>query len=297
MFKAYITLLAGYLGWGLFPLYWQLLSHVPPLEVTMHRIVWSVPVLALLVHLSPRRQIEFISTVHSSQQLKLLLITALLITINWGVYVWAVAHARVLEASMGYFLTPLINIAAGVLIFQEKLSRLKWLAIGFAIAGVLFYIISLGTLPWVALTVGLSFSSYGILRKKIFTGPIVGLYTETLIMTPLSLAVLLYLQQQNTALFLNFNLPSDTWLILGGLVTVVPLVLFTTGARSLPMTSVGILFFITPSIQFLMGTVVLGEPVNMQKLIAFSIIWSGLILYSISLLKQSRLGNQVQREL
>jgi chloramphenicol-sensitive protein RarD len=297
MFKAYITLLAGYLGWGLFPLYWQLLSHVSPLEVTMHRIVWSVPVLALLVHLSPRRQIEFKSTVHSGQQLKLLLITALLITINWGVYVWAVAHARVLEASMGYFLTPLINIAAGVLIFQEKLSRLKWLAIGFAVAGVLFYIISLDTLPWVAITVGVSFSSYGILRKKIFTGPIVGLYTETLMMAPFALAVLLYLQQQNTALFLNFDLPSDAWLILGGLVTVVPLVLFTTGARSLPMSSVGILFFITPSIQFLMGTLVLGEPVNMQKLIAFSIIWSGLILYSVSLLKQSRLGNQVQREL
>ena len=285
MLKAYATLLAGYIGWGLFPLFWQLLAHVPPLEVTMHRIVWSIPVLALMVHLSSRRQNEFNVTIHSAPQRRLLLITALLITLNWGVYVWAVANAQVLEASMGYFLTPLINIAAGVLIFQEKLSRLKWLAIGFAGAGVLYYIISLGSLPWVALTVGLSFSSYGILRKKTRTGPIVGLYTETLMMVPFALAVLLFLHQQHSAVFRNLDSLTNLWLILGGLVTVVPLALFTTGTRLLPMTSVGILFFITPSMQFLMGTLVLGEPLNSNKLIAFLIIWSGLVLYSISLLK------------
>jgi len=289
MFKAYFTLLAGYIGWGLFPLYWQLLAHVPSLEVTLHRIVWSIPVLALMVHISLRRKTEFYSTLHSRQQLKLLLVTALLITINWGVYVWAVAQARVLEASMGYFLTPLINIAAGVFIFHEKLSRLKWLAILFAATGVAYYVVSLGSLPWVALTVGISFSAYGILRKKIRTGPIVGLYTETLMIAPFALAILLYLHQQQSATFFAPGSLTDLWLALGGLVTVVPLALFTTGARSLPMTSVGILFFITPSMQFLMGTLVLGEPLNFNKLIAFSIIWSGLILYSISLLKTNRL--------
>lgn len=289
MFKAYLTLLAGYIGWGLFPLYWQLLAHVPSLEVTLHRIVWSIPVLALMVHFSQRRKTELSSTLRSRQQLKLLLVTALLITINWGVYVWAVAQARVLEASMGYFLTPLINIAAGVFIFHEKLSRLKWLAILFAATGVAYYVISLGSLPWVALTVGISFSAYGILRKKFRTGPIVGLYTETLMIAPFALAILLYLHQQQSATFLAPGSLTDLWLILGGLVTVVPLALFTTGARSLPMTSVGILFFITPSMQFLIGTLVLGEPLSFNKLIAFSIIWSGLILYSISLLKTNRL--------
>jgi len=287
MFKAYATLLAGYIGWGLFPLYWQLLTHVPALEVTLHRIVWSVPVLACLVYFSSRRKIEFSATLHSRSQLKLLVVTAILITINWGVYVWAVAHARVLEASMGYFLTPLINIAAGVFIFHEKLNRLKWLAISFAAIGVVYYIISQGNLPWVALTVGISFSSYGILRKKIHTGAIVGLYTETLMMMPFALAVLLYLQQQHSALFLNLNAATNLWLILGGLVTVVPLALFTTGTRLLPMSSVGILFFITPSMQFLMGTLVLGEPLNANKLTAFMIIWAGLVMYSVSLLRNN----------
>jgi len=288
MFKAYATLLAGYIGWGLFPLYWQLLAHLPPLEVTLHRIIWSIPVLALLVHFNARRQSEFRTTLGSTSQLRLLFITAVLITINWGVYVWAVANARVVEASMGYFLTPLINIAAGVLIFHEKLSRLKWLAIGLATAGVVFYIVSLGTLPWVALTLGLSFSSYGILRKKTHTGPIVGLYTETLMMAPFALTGLLYIQQQHSANFLNADALSDLWLVLGGLVTVVPLALFTTGTRLLPMSSVGILFFITPSMQFLMGTLVLGEPLSTNKLISFIIIWSGLMLYSISLLRSKK---------
>lgn len=285
MFRAYATLLSGYIGWGLFPLYWQLLAHVPALEVTLHRIVWSIPVLALMVFFSTRRKLEFSETLRSSHQLKLLLVTAILITVNWGVYVWAVANARVLEASMGYFLTPLINIAAGVFIFHEKLSRLKWLSILFAVFGVAYYIISLDSLPWVALTVGISFSSYGILRKKIHTGPIVGLYTETLMMAPFALALLTYLHQQHAAVFMQLDMSTNLWLVLGGLVTVVPLALFTTGTRFLPMTSVGILFFITPSMQFVIGAVVLGEPVNTHKLIAFSIIWAGLVLYSISLLR------------
>ncbi len=291
MLRAYATLLSGYIGWGLFPLYWQLLAHVPALEVTLHRIVWSIPVLALMVFFSSRRKLEFSETLRSRQQLKLLIVTAILITVNWGVYVWAVANARVLEASMGYFLTPLINIAAGVFIFQEKLSRLKWLSIMFAALGVAYYIISLGSLPWVALTVGISFSSYGILRKKIQTGPIVGLYTETMMMAPFALALLAYLHQQHTAVFMQLNPSTDLWLVLGGLVTVVPLALFTTGTRSLPMTSVGILFFITPSMQFVMGAVVLGEPVSIHKLISFSIIWAGLILYSISLLRSPSLNS------
>ncbi len=285
MLKAYLTLLAGYIGWGLFPLYWQLLNHVPPLEVTLHRIVWSVPVLALIIYISRRRRQELLTAIRSPKQLQLLAITAVLITINWGVYIWAVANARVVEASMGYFLTPLLNIIAGVLIFKEKLSTLRWMAIAFAAAGVLYYIVSLGNLPWVALSVGFSFSAYGILRKKIHTGALAGLSVETLMIAPFALSILIYLHQHNSAVFLNLNTETNLWLILGGLVTVVPLALFTSGARVLPMTSVGILFFITPSMQFLVGTLILNEPMNLDKFVAFTIIWSGLVLYSVSLLR------------
>lgn len=285
MLKAYLTLLAGYIGWGLFPLYWQLLKHVSPLEVTLHRIVWSVPVLAVIIYISHRRRQELIAAIGSSDQLKLLGVTAILITINWGVYIWAVANARVVEASMGYFLTPLLNIIAGVLIFKENLSTLRWLAITFAAAGVLYYIVSIGNLPWVALSVGFSFSAYGVLRKKIHTGALAGLSIETLMIAPFALSMLVFLHLHDSAVFLNLNASTNVWLILGGLVTVVPLALFTAGARILPMTSVGILFFITPSMQFLVGTLVLNEAMNLDKFIAFSIIWSGLILYSISLLQ------------
>jgi len=287
MLKAYITLLAGYLGWGLFPLYWQLLTHVSPLEVTLHRIIWSVPVLALIIHTQPRRQHDFKAALNFDQ-LKLLMLTAVLITINWGVYIWAVSNARVVEASMGYFLTPLLNIVAGVFLFKERLSTLKWMAVGFAALGVIYYIVSVGGLPWVALSVGFSFSAYGILRKKIDTGAVVGLYIETLIIAPFAIIVLLTLQQQHAMLFLNLSARTDLWLILGGLVTVVPLALFTSGARALPMTSVGILFFITPGMQFLIGTQILDEPMDVAKLTAFSIIWSGLILYSIALIRDRK---------
>ena len=293
MLKAYLTLLAGYVGWGLFPLYWSLLAHVPASEVTMHRVVWSLPVLLALVYLSARRRTEFSRLLGSIRQLQLLAITAVLITLNWGVYVWAVAHGQVLEASMGYFLTPLINITAGVLLFQEKLSPLKWLAIAFAAAGVLFYIVSLGVLPWVALTVAVSFSSYGILRKRFAIGPVVGLGIETMMITPFALAYILKLLLSGQALFLHSGWQTDTWLILGGLVTVVPLALFTTGTRLLPMTSVGILFFLTPSLQFVIGALVLDEPLNRDKLTAFVIIWTGLILYSVSLIRGS--GKQLDR--
>lgn len=281
-------MLAGYIGWGLFPLYWQLLAHISPLEVTLHRIIWSIPVLVLLIHLSKRRKRDFLLSLRAPKELKMLLLTAVLITLNWGIYVWAVANSRVVEASMGYFLSPLIHISSGVLVFKEKLSPLKWLAISIATLGVCYYIISQDIFPWVGLGVGFSFASYGILRKKINTGAVVGLYIETLMMAPFALAGLLWLHFQGSAAFLNLANTTDAWLILGGLVTVAPLALFTIGTRQLPMASVGILFFITPSMQFFMGVVILGEAVNTSKLMAFAIIWSGLILYSISILKESK---------
>ncbi len=288
MFKAYITLLAGYFGWGLFPLYWQLLTHVSPMEVTLHRIVWCIPVLALLIHLSRDRQQKFKQSLLSRRELQHLFVTALLITFNWGLYVWAVANARVVEASMGYFLSPLIQISSGVVLFKERLAPLQWLAITFAAMGVGLYILFQGIFPWVGLGVGFSFAAYSILRKKIATGAVVGLYIETLMMAPFALLIILVLHYQHQAAFLNLSTATNWWLILGGLVTVTPLALFTIGTRQLPMASVGILFFITPSMQFIIGALVMGEPVNSSKLLAFSVIWAGVFLYSISILRNAK---------
>ncbi len=290
MNKGYLMILTGYVGWGLFPLYWSLLSHIAPLEVFLHRMLWATPVLLILVLLSLRRRQQVISAFRSWAEVRLLAVSSLFICANWGIYIWAVANQRVIEASMGYFLTPLLNVVAGLIFFGEKLDRLKLTAIGFAALGVAYYISSISEFPWVALGVGFSFASYGLLRKKMATNAIPGLLIETLMLLPFTLAVLTWLNLNSQAMFGNLNLSTDLWLILGGPVTVIPLAFFTSGTRLLPMTTVGILFYVTPTLQFLSGVVILGESFNQDKLIGFAGIWIGLAIFTYSLISSKKLN-------
>jgi len=283
MNKGYAVILAGYIGWGLFPLYWALLVHVPALEVLLHRMLWSAPVLLLLVLASARRRNQVATALKSWRELKWLLFSGLVVSLNWGIYIWAVANHRVLEASMGYFLTPLLNVLAGVVVFREKLSRSKLVAIFFAAAGVAWYFLSTDILPWVVLAVGFSFALYGLLRKQMETNAVPGLFVEILLLLPFTLALILWLHQQGEATFLNHARQTDWLLILAGPVTVLPLAFFTAGTRMLPMTTVGILFYITPSLQFFCGIVLLNEAFDFNKLIAFVAIWIGLAIFSYSL--------------
>jgi chloramphenicol-sensitive protein RarD len=283
MNKGYAVILAGYIGWGLFPLYWALLVHVPALEVLLHRMLWSAPVLLLLVLASARRRNQVATALKSWRELKWLLFSGLVVSLNWGIYIWAVANHRVLEASMGYFLTPLLNVLAGVVVFREKLSRSKLVAIFFAAAGVAWYFLSTDILPWVVLAVGFSFALYGLLRKQMETNAVPGLFVEILLLLPFTLALILWLHQQGEATFLNHARQTDWLLILAGPVTVLPLAFFTAGTRMLPMTTVGILFYVTPSLQFFCGIVVLNEAFDFNKLIAFVAIWIGLAIFSYSL--------------
>jgi chloramphenicol-sensitive protein RarD len=287
MNKGIILILLGYIGWGLFPLYWVLLKQVPASEVLAHRMLWSVPVLLVFVTFISRWRTDFLNTFKNKKELGWLLLTAILITINWGVYVYAVNQERVVEASMGYFLSPLLHILAGFIIFKERIGRFRQLAIAFAAAGVFYYIASVEVFPWIGLVVGFSFAAYGILRKFIQTAAVPGLLMETLLLTPLSLGFIIYLTINKQATFLNSDLNTDIFLSLAGLVTVVPLVLFTAGARLLPMATTGILFYITPTMQFLVGALIFHEEVNPNQLIGFIGIWIGLALYSFSLLRRS----------
>jgi len=286
MSKGILLILLGYIGWGLFPLYWSLLKHVPAMEVLSHRMLWSVPVLLVFVALITSWRTTFLETLKNRKELGWLLLTAILITVNWGVYVLAVNEGRVVEASMGYFLSPLLHILGGFIIFKERFGPLRQLAIAFATIGVLYYIFSVDTFPWLGLIVGFSFAAYGVLRKFIKTTAVPGLLVETLLLVPLSLSFVIYLASSNQAIFLNLNLSTDIYLGFAGMVTVVPLVLFTAGARLLPMTTTGILFYITPTMQFLIGALVFNEEVNTDQLIGFSGIWIGLVLYAYSLLKR-----------
>ena len=286
MNRGYLFILTGYVGWGLLPIYWSLLAHVPPLEVLLHRMFWAVPFLILLVALSIRRKNQLISAFRSWPEIKLLAISSLIICFNWGIFIWAVTNQRVIEASMGYFLTPLLNVLVGLLIFKETLNSLKMTAIGFAVAGVLYYILKAGIFPWVGLSLGVSFAAYGLFRKKMETTAVPGLLVETLLLLPFTVGVILWLHSNDAAIFLNENLATDLWLILAGPITVIPLALFTMGARLLPMTSVGILFYVTPTLQFLCGILIFGEAFNLDKLIGFAAIWTGLIIFSYSLLSR-----------
>jgi len=184
MNKGYAIILTGYIGWGLFPLYWALLLHVPPIEV-----LWSAPVLLLLVLLSSRRRSQFGAALASWRELRWLALSSLVVCFNWGIYIWAVANHRVVEASMGYFLTPLLNVLAGVIVFNETMTRVKGVAIGFAAAGVAWYMLASVAIPWVGLAVAFSFAGYGLLRKQMKTNAVPGLFVEILLLLPFTLAL------------------------------------------------------------------------------------------------------------
>jgi chloramphenicol-sensitive protein RarD len=285
MNKGILLVLSGYLMWGAFPLYWALLNHVNPSEVLIHRIFWSIPVLFALVYFKPSWQANFKEAISSKKELFFLFLTAILITINWGGYILAVNLERVVEASMGYFLAPVINMIGGYIFFQERISRLKQWAVFFATIGALYYVFSGDSFPWLGLLIGLTFSSYGIARKAMVTSAVPGLYIETLLLLPFIFIFSLWFYANYDLAIFNINISTDILLILAGIVTVVPLALFTAGTKLLPMTTVGILFLITPTLQFLVGYVLYDEPVNFNQLLGFIGVWAGLVMYSYALIK------------
>ncbi len=272
--------------WGCFPLYWALLNHVNPSEVLIHRMIWAVPVLIFLVHFKPSWKNNFKDSISSKKELFFLFITAVLITINWGGYIYAVNLGRVVEASMGYFLSPVINMIGGYIFFQERISKLKKLAVFFATVGALYYVFSGDSLPWLGFLVGFTFSAYGIARKGMASSAVPGLYIETLLLLPFILLFSLWFYANYDLAIFNVNLSTDILLILSGIVTVIPLALFTAGTKLLPMTTVGILFLITPTLQFLVGYVLYGESVNFNQLLGFMAVWIGLIVYCYALIKE-----------
>jgi chloramphenicol-sensitive protein RarD len=286
MNKGILLALSGYLMWGCFPIYWTLLNHVNPSEVLVHRMLWSVPVLFFLVYSKPSWSLNFKESLSSRKELLFLLLTAILITINWGGYILAVNLGRVVEASMGYFLSPVFNMIGGYFFFHERISKLKQLAVLCATVGALFYVFSGDSFPWLGFLVGFTFSAYGIARKAMSSSAVPGLYIETLILLPFFLVFSIWFYSNFDISFLNVDISTDILLFLAGAVTVVPLALFNAGAKLLPMTTVGILFLITPTLQFLVGYVMYGELVNFNQLLGFTAVWIGLIIYCYALIKE-----------
>ena len=273
----------AYALWGVFPIYFKAVAAVPALEVLAHRIVWSVVLVAGL--LSLQRGWPRLVRVFADRRLLLTLTaSACVISVNWGVFIWAVADGRILECSLGYYINPLVSVVLGVAVLRERLRRLQWLAVAIAAIGVAIEVVSFGTLPWVALTLALSFAFYGLIRKTAPVDPVSGLFIETLLLSPAAVILLGALAVQGEGAFLSQGLRIDVLLLLAGPITALPLLLFVAGAQRIRLTTVGLLQYIAPTGHFLLAVFVYHEPFTPVHLATFSFIWLALAIYSLSIL-------------
>ena len=267
--------------WGLFPIYWKLLADVQPLEVLSHRNIWCAVFLGVLVVASSwRRKTVFAVLCNGTEVLRHLLSSSL-IAGNWLVYIWAVVNNHVIDASLGYFLSPLVSVILGYFFFSERPDRRQWLAVALAASGVAIMVIVSGVVPWIGLTLAATFGFYGMLRKKASTGPINGLFLETLLLVPPTIIALVWLSANGSLSYVQPLGSNEILLALGGLVTAVPLVLYAQGARALPLGLSGLLVYVTPTIQFLVGWLFYSESISLASWFGFVCIWVALLIYGI----------------
>lgn len=265
--------------WGLFPLYFLQIASVSPLEVVLHRSVWSlVFVFGLLAVLGRWRWLADLAA--QPRRIGLALVCALLLSGTWLVYVLAVQEGHLVEASLGYFINPLLNVILGVLVLRERLRRVQWAAVALAALGVLWLTLQTGRPPWIALTLALSFGLYGLLRKTAALGPLEGLALETLVISPVMVPALVWWTLAHGGAMSRGDIGLDAWLVLSGPLTALPLLLFAAGARRLPLATLGLLQYLAPTLQLLLGIWVFHEPFDATRLVGFGLIWAALALYS-----------------
>ncbi len=277
----------AYILWGLFPLYIKLVAHVPVLEIVLHRSLWAlVFVLALL---ALRRQFGWLAPVlRQPRTLAIFGLSALLLGGNWLLYVWAVNNGRVLDASLGYFINPLVNVLLGFVVLHERPRPLQWAAVALAAGGVLWLAVGAGHVPWVSLLLAASFGFYGLLRKTAPLGAIEGLALETLLLAPLAAAALLWLGASGQGHFLQGDGRTDVLLLAAGPATAIPLLLFAYGARRVTLATLGLLQYLGPSIQFVLAVFLYHEPLGASRGVGFALIWAALALYSAESLRRMR---------
>ncbi|TXF99702.1 EamA family transporter RarD [Massilia arenae] len=269
----------AFLCWGLFPIYFHALDGVPPLQILAHRMLWSLGFLLIVLVL--RRQWKWLNVVRQPRVFFSFVLSAVLLSANWLVYIWSVTNHHVIEASLGYFINPLVNIMLGYLILKERLRTVQWVAIAIAALGVAWLTWQAGTVPWIALFLAFSFGSYGLLRKTAALGALEGLSFETIVLFPLAAAYVIWLTVQGQNVFINTD--SDTirvLLVMAGPLTAIPLLLFASGARKIPLSILGLLQYLSPTLQFLLGVWLFKEAFTADRLVGFALIWSALILFA-----------------
>ncbi len=287
MNKGVLAGIGAYTLWGLFPIYWRLLEQVPATEILAHRIVWSLAFVALLLIL--QRDWQWIKgTIHDRRTMVVYTLAAILLSINWFTYIWAVNAGYVVEASLGYFINPLVNFMLGVIFFKEKLRGGQVAAVILAVLGVVYLTVSYGSLPWIALVLAFSFGTYGLIKKTASLESMHGLSLETAVLFLPALGFLLYRGASGVGAFMHLGTATTLLLILAGPVTSIPLLMFGYAARSIPLSMLGFIQYITPTMQFMLGVFVYNEPFPTSRLVGFSMIWLALLLYSIESVRFTR---------
>ncbi|MBB2710088.1 EamA family transporter RarD [Rhizobium sophoriradicis] len=286
--RGFAFALTAYLLWGFLPFYMKAVAHIQPAEVIAHRIVWSLP-LAGIVLIVLGRTGDISAALRSPRMLAMAALTAALITVNWGTYVWAIGAGHSLDAALGYFINPLFSIFLGAVLLKEKLQPLQIAAIALAALAVAILAFDSGGIPWVALTLAVSWGFYALLRKTLPLGPNQGFFLEVLILSVPALLYILYLELGSGQGHFYRTGFADTTLLLGcGVVTAVPLMIYANGAKLLKLSTIGIMQYIAPTMIFLIAVFAFQEPLGTARMIAFPLIWAGLFFYSWSMLKAGR---------
>jgi chloramphenicol-sensitive protein RarD len=280
MKKGILYGIGAYLLWGVFPIYWKWLHTVSAIQLISHRIIWSF-VLLVIILLATRQWKAFAAAVSSRRVLLIYLVSAVLLTVNWLTYVWAVNAGFVVETSLGYFINPLLSVLFGVIFLKERLRPWQWVPIGLAAVGVIYVAVAYGQFPWIAITLAVSFGLYGLVKKTAPLGSLYGLALETGLAFLPAVAFLLVMELQGQGAFLRSGPVADLLMVGAGVVTTIPLLLFASAAQRIPLSMVGVLQYITPTMQFLLGVFVYKEPFTRPHLIGFSIVWAALLLFAL----------------
>ena len=279
--------LLAYGIWGFFPLYFRQLSHISPMDVLSNRAVWSCVFVGILLTLRQRWG-NVLAVFKTPRQFAMLAFAALLVASNWLMFLWAVTHQQVVASSLGYFLTPLVNVLLGLLVLKERLNKLEWISVGFAVAAIINEVIALGSLPWVSLFLAATFGTYGLVRKQVPVDALSGLWLETLSMLPICGIYAIWQFQSGHMVFAAHETSTAALLVGAGILTAVPLMAFAAATQRLDLATVGMLMYINPTMQFITAIWIFGEPLQTARLVSFGLIWIGLFFFSWSMWQKLR---------
>lgn len=270
--------IAAYAMWGFFPIYWKLLHDVPALQLLGHRILWSFLLLLAYIFIT-KQWTDFRSAAFDGRTLRIYTVAGVLLSLNWLIYVWGVNAGFIVETSLGYFINPLLSVLFGVIFLREKLRPLQWLPVVIAAIGVTYLTVTYGRLPWIALSLAVTFGLYGLVKKLSPLGSVFGLTLETGIVFPIAIIYLIVLQAGGSGAFLHDGMTVDLLLVGAGIVTTIPLLMFASAAKQIPLNMIGVLQYFAPTIQFLIGVFIYKEPFDHTRLIGFSIVWLALVIF------------------